>query len=37
MQLKRQLAAQHRCDREAYTEAKASFIAEVLACAQRAR
>jgi GrpB-like predicted nucleotidyltransferase (UPF0157 family) len=36
VQLKRQLAARHRYDREAYTEAKASFVAEVLASAQRA-
>src|SRR5262249_39035074 len=28
--LKRELAAQHRADREAYTEAKASFITEIM-------
>ena len=33
--LKRELAAQHRTDREAYTSAKASYMEEILAKARR--
>jgi GrpB-like predicted nucleotidyltransferase (UPF0157 family) len=35
--LKRGLAAAHRTDREAYTEAKAAFVAEIMAKAGRGR
>jgi GrpB-like predicted nucleotidyltransferase (UPF0157 family) len=34
--LKRELARAHRADREAYTDAKATFVAEIMAKAAKA-